>query len=175
MGRYGHDAKLLQRPAELGRLLSSCELLRDRPGRRGVVLEDRVAVVVELQREAVVPEHLAQEEEVAVGVLVLAEEGGNDFAGGVVDGAEDGGWGLVWAEPVVEAAVYLQEHSFLGPAIAAAAVSGWPAALLGSLSRLTAEALYACPAEGYALVAEEQLLEVAVVAGGVAARAQLGH
>ena len=80
MGRYGHDAKLLQRPAELGRLLSSCELLRDRPGRRGVVL-----------------------------------------------------------------------------------------------SRLTAEALYACPAEGYALVAEEQLLEVAVVAGGVAARAQLGH
>ena len=92
-------------------------------GRRGVVLEDRVAVVVELQREAVVPEHLAQEEEVAVGVLVLAEEGGNDFAGGVVDGAEDGGWGLVWAEPVVEAAVYLQEHSFLKPTIAAAAMT----------------------------------------------------
>jgi hypothetical protein len=54
-------------------------------------------------------------------------------------------------------------------------MSGWPASLLGLLSRLAAEALYARPADDDALVAEEQLLEVAVVAGGIAASAQLHH
>jgi hypothetical protein len=56
-----------------------------------------------------------------------------------------------------------------------AAVSGWPASLLGPLSRLAAEALHARPTEDDALVAEEELLEVAVVAGGIAAGAQLHH
>jgi hypothetical protein len=54
-------------------------------------------------------------------------------------------------------------------------MSGWPASLLGPLSRLATEALYARPTEDDALVAEEQLLEVAVVAGGIAAGAHLHH
>jgi hypothetical protein len=54
-----------------------------------------------------------------------------------------------------------------------AAMSGWSALLLGPLSRLAAEAPHARPAEDDALVAEEQLLEVAVVAGGIAAGSQL--
>jgi hypothetical protein len=76
---------------------------------------------------------------------------------------------------VVEAAVYLQEHSFLGSAVPMAAMSGWPALLLGPLSRLATEALHARPTEDDALVAEEQFLEVAIVAGGIAASAQLHH
>jgi hypothetical protein len=134
-----------------------------------------MTVVVELQGDAVAPERLAQEEEVALGVLLLTEESGHDLASGVVDGAEEAGLGLVWAEPVVEAAVYLQEHSFLGSAVPAAAMSGWPALLLGLLSRLAAEALHARPAEDDALVAEEQFLKVAVVAGSVTAGTQLHH
>jgi len=56
-----------------------------------------------------------------------------------------------------------------------AAMSGWPASLLGLLSRLATEALHARPTEEDALVAEEQLLEVAVVALGIPAGAQLHH
>jgi hypothetical protein len=123
----------------------------------------------------VAPEHPAQEEEVTLGVLLLAKECCYDLASGVVNGAEEAGLGLVWAEPVVEATVYLQEHSFLRSAVPMAAMPGWPASLLGPLSRLAAEAPHARPAEDDALVAEEQLLEMAVVAGGIAASAQLHH
>jgi hypothetical protein len=106
---------------------------------------------------------------------LLAKECCYDLAGGVVDGAEEAGLGLVWAEPVVEAAVYLQEHSFLRSAVPMAAMSGWSALLLGPLSRLATEALHARPTEDHALVAEEQLLKVAVVASGVTAGTQLHH
>ena len=175
VGGDGHDAELFQRPAELGRLPAALQLLVDGPGSRGVVLEDGMAVVVELQRDAVRPQHLSEEEEVALGVLLLAKECCYHLASGVVNGAEEADLGLVWAQPVVEAAVYLQEHSFLGSAVPMAAMSGWSALVLGLLSRLAAEALHTRPAEDDALVAEEQFLEVAVVAGGIAAGAQLHH
>jgi hypothetical protein len=123
----------------------------------------------------VAPEHPSQEEEITLGVLLLAKECHHDLAGGVVNGAQEADLGLVWAEPVVEAAVYLQEHSFLGSAVPMAAMSGWSALLLGPLSRLATEALHARPTEDDALVAEEQFLEVAVVASGIAASAQLHH
>jgi hypothetical protein len=132
-----------------------------------------MAVVVELQGDAARPQHLLEEEEIALGVLLLTKQCCYDPASGVVNGAEEAGLGMVWAEPVVEAAVYLQEHSLLRSAVAMAAMSGWPASLLGLLSRLAAEAPHARPTEDDALVAEEQLLEVAVVAGGIAAGAQL--
>jgi len=141
VGGDGHDAELFQRPAELGRLPAALQLLVDGPGSRGVVLEDGMAVVVELQRDAVRPQHLSEEEEVALGVLLLAKECCYHLASGVVNGAEEADLGLVWAQPVVEAAVYLQEHSFLGSAVPMAAMSGWSALVLGLLSRLAAEAL----------------------------------
>jgi hypothetical protein len=47
--------------------------------------------------------------------------------------------------------------------------------MLGLLSRLAAEALHARSTEDDALVAEEQLLKVAVVAGGIAASTQIHH
>jgi len=75
----------------------------------------------------------------------------------------------------VEAAVYLQEHSFLGSAVPMAAMSRWPASLFGPLSRPAAEAPYTRATKDDALVVEEQLLEVAVVAGGIAACAQFHH
>jgi hypothetical protein len=134
-----------------------------------------MTVVIELQGDAVAPEHLAQEEEIALVVLPLTKECRHDLASGVVNGAEEANLGLVWAEPVVEAAVYLQEHSFLGSAVPTAAMSGWPALVLGLLSRLATEALHARPTEDDALVAEEQFLEVAIVAGGIPASAQLHH
>ena len=49
----------------------------------------------------------------------------------------------------------------------------WPVPLLRLLARLAPDALDAGAAEEYAFITDEQLLEVAVVAGGVAARAQL--
>jgi hypothetical protein len=134
-----------------------------------------MAVVVDVQGDATSPQHLPDQEEVALGVLLLAKERCYYLAGGVVNGAEEAELGPLWAEPVVEAAVYLQEHSFLGPAVPAAAMPGWPASLLGLLSRLAAQALHAGPAEDNALVAEEQLAEVRVVAGGIPASPQPHH
>jgi hypothetical protein len=133
-----------------------------------------MAVVVELKWDALALEHLPEEEEVALGVLLLAKEGGNDSAGGVIYGAQKGGLRPIRPDPVGEASVDLQEHSFLSSAVATAAVSGRPAALLGLLPGPTAKALHGRPAEEDALIAEKQLLQMAVVAVGIASLAQ-GH
>ena len=49
------------------------------------------------------------------------------------------------------ATVYLQEHAFLRPAVAPAAVSRWPVALLRFLARLAADAFNALAAKHNAL------------------------
>jgi hypothetical protein len=56
-----------------------------------------------------------------------------------------------------------------------AAMSGWSTLLLGPLSRLATEALHARPTEDDPLVADEQFLEVAVVAVGIATSGELHH
>jgi hypothetical protein len=75
----------------------------------------------------------------------------------------------------MRAAVYLQQHPLLRPAVTPAAVTWRPVPLLRLLARLAPDALDAGAAEDYAFITDEQLLEVAIVAGGVAASAQLYH
>lgn len=73
------------------------------------------------------------------------------------------------------AAVHLQQHAFLGPAVPAAAVSWRTAPLLGLVARLAAEALDRGAANSDALMQQEQLAQVAVVAAGVGTGAQFQH
>jgi len=82
-------------------------------------LEDPVAVTVEGERDAPPAHHLPQEQEVALGVFLLAEDGVGHVACRVVDRTHESKPGAVWAEPLVTAAVNLQEHPTLGHPLAA--------------------------------------------------------
>ena len=57
--------------------------------------------MVDIQRDTPGLQHLLEQEEVAVGVLLLTKDAGQDLAGGIVDGQEKAARRLVWAEPVM--------------------------------------------------------------------------
>lgn len=130
---YRAYAEFRQGTAELSRLSLTLEFLLERPGPLVMVLEYGVAIVVELPGQAAALQYLPEEEEVALGVFLLAKEGGADFARGVVNGAQESAAGQAQAKPVVVAAVHLQEHALLRPAVSPAAVARRPVALLGLL------------------------------------------
>lgn len=96
-----------------GELLCQCE------GHFRFGLEDLVAVAVKGEGKAASPCYSAQEQKVALGVFLLAEGGERNIAGGVVNPADKSEPGAVGAEPLVTAAVDLQEHPGLRPPLPA--------------------------------------------------------
>jgi len=67
-----------------------------------------VAVAVEGEWDAAAAHHFPQEQEVALGVFLVPEDGVRNVAGGVVDRPHQSEPGAVRAEPLVAAAVDLQ-------------------------------------------------------------------
>ncbi len=67
-----------------------------------------MTVAVEGEGDSVPAHHFLQEQEVALGVFLLAEEGVRDIARGVIDRPNESEPGAVRAEPLVTAAVDLQ-------------------------------------------------------------------
>ena len=127
------DAEVPQDPAEVRGVLGALELFLERPV--GVVAdEDAEAIAVEGQRAgrrwcASVLEH----GDVAVQVLGGTEVQGEDGAGGVVDGAEEGHGGPAVFEPGEGTAVELDEGAHAGcgacagRGAAGAGAGAWPA------------------------------------------------
>ena len=86
-----------------------------------------MAIAVEGHRQAVAAGDVAHELEVARAVLLVAEGGEDEPARGVVDGAHEREPGPATLEPVVAAAVDLEEQALAGHPLATAPVAGRPA------------------------------------------------
>ena len=155
---------MLEGPAELSRFLFACEFFSRRPGRLWIDLEDRVAVVIELERDAVLGQHLPKEEKVALGVLVLAKAGRNNGASRVVDSTQESSAVAIGTEPVVVATVELEKNPFLGPPLAARAVARLAPAASGLEALFPANSSDARTAEDDAIPQSEKLGKMAVVA-----------
>jgi hypothetical protein len=96
-----------------------------------IALDDAVSIVIERLGNAVAGEYVAHQEEVAVSILLSAEDGADDYAGGIVDGRQEGAPWLVRTEPQVRTAVDLQQHAGLREAIASPPMP-WGAARMRS-------------------------------------------
>jgi len=101
------DAELIEDTPDLGRQRFAGELFREcerflRPG-----LKDHVAVAVKRERDAALAHHLAQEQEVTLGVLLFAKESVGNVACGVIDRSDESKPGPVWTQPLVAAAIDL--------------------------------------------------------------------
>ena len=77
-------------------------------------LEDRVAVAVEGQGYSIFSDQAAHEQEVAPGILLLGEQGAGHGTGGIVHCQQQRKPGTFLTQPLVVAAVDLQEHPLLG-------------------------------------------------------------
>ena len=109
-GRDGADPELGERPPELGRGAAVGQLLLQGEDGRGRGLEDAVPVAVPGAREAVAADGVAQDDEIPRRVLLVAERGPDQDARGIVDPAHERQPGPAALEPVVAAAVDLDEQ-----------------------------------------------------------------
>jgi hypothetical protein len=117
------DAELLQSAAELGRLAATGELFFDR---QVIVVadEDAVAIAVEAEGNAEAAQQAAEQAKVAASVFGGEELGDGDFAGGIVEEAEQSELRAAIFEPVVEASVEQQHLAFASAAKSALAMRG---------------------------------------------------
>jgi hypothetical protein len=146
--------------AEVGGMLVALEFLRKGPV--GVVPDEHAeAIAVEGQREAVGRADLLEQGRVAVQILGGPEVQGEDGARGIVDRAVEGHGRAPAFQPVMGAAVELDEGAHAGRRGAAGAVLAGAAAVLGREVQSPAEAAHRGPAD-------EETLDLAQLLGGMA-------
>jgi hypothetical protein len=103
--------------------------------------EDAVTVAVHREWDTAALQHRAQHTEVARGILLLAEGGGDDRTGGVVDGAHQRRPAARRPKPVVPRAVELQQHPRSRSSLAATAVTRRAVAVRADETRATQDPL----------------------------------
>ncbi|MDQ7839757.1 MAG: hypothetical protein RDU83_01860 [bacterium] len=157
------DAEFLEGASYLGGRGPALELLSQGEWGAGIAVEDPVAVGVGRSGEAIAPDDLAEEQEVAVGIFLQAEDAAEDLARGVIDGGVEHEARPAIFEPGVMAAVHLDEEAGLGHAFPAAAMA-WGTAGTGAADPGRAEEpLHGLAGKPEALALPEQLGEVVIV------------
>jgi len=157
------DAEFLEGAPDLSGCGPALELLGQGERGTGIAVKDPVAVGVGRSGESIAPDDLAEEQEVAVGIFLQAEDAAEDLARGVVDGGVEHETRPAIFEPGVVAAVHLDEESGLGHALTTAAMA-WGTAGAGAADPGGAEeSLHSPTRYTQALTLSEQLGEVVVV------------
>ena len=123
-GEDGLDPQLLESAAKLGRLLLPLQLLLEVPGVPGRALEDAMPITVEGQGNALASYGSLQKKQIALGVLLLPEQGIGDGTGGIVDGSHQSQIRAPSFQPVVATAVDLKQHPLLRIPLSPASVEG---------------------------------------------------
>ena len=90
----------------------------------GGPVEDAVVIAVHGDGDAFGLYELSQHHEVPMGILLVPKRGGEDVAGGIVDGREERQARAPLLEPIMVAAVELHEQAGSGHALPAPTVSG---------------------------------------------------
>src|SRR5271155_5049919 len=157
---------LLEGAAELGGLAFAGEFFFESPA---VVIahEDGAAVAVESQRDAEATQQAAEQVEVAFGRFRGEELSGENFAAGVVLHAQCGEARTAAFEPVVQAAVALDQFALTRDAQAALAVGRGTAFARGAAPSAAKQTAKSLAAEGEALDLAQLFAEVVVVEAGV--------
>jgi len=118
------DAQLLQGAFDLSGRGFSGQLLGEGRGTSGSSVEDAVAIAVDGDRDAVGLHELPQDHKVPLGILLVPKGGGEDVAGGVVEGREEGQAWAPMLQPIMITAVELHEQAGLRHALTVPTVLG---------------------------------------------------
>ena len=166
-GEYHLDPQLVHGPAELGWPLGEAGA--------GRVLEDPVPVGVQGEGYAAALQEALDQQEVAVGLLHLAEEGVNDCTGGIVycDQQRER-WHPV-PQPRVMTAVHLDQHFLPGHSLVAYPVLGLAPALRTAEPGVDLDTPQGGPADVDAVALAQQLAEMGVVGPCVPGVSQVNH
>jgi hypothetical protein len=83
------DPEFLKRTPDLGRGDIAVELLRQALWRPRIAMKDAMAIGVGCHGQAIAANELAQQQEVAVGILLGAKDASEDLTRGIIDGREE--------------------------------------------------------------------------------------
>ncbi len=136
------DAEFLERAADLGRGDVALELLRQALWSPRIAMKNAMPISVGRRGQAIAADELAQEQEIAVCILLGAKDASQDFTRGIVDGCEEDESRAAILEPGMVTAVHLDEKPGLGHALAPAAMPGRSSGAWTSDARLTQHALH---------------------------------
>lgn len=166
------DPEFLERAADLGRDDGALELLRQALARPRIAMKDAMPIGVSGGRQAIAADELAQQQEIAVRILLGAKDARQDFPRGIVDGREEDEARAALFEPGMGTAVHLDEEAGLGHALAPAAVLGRTPGAWASDACLAQQTLHGGTGQDETLVFPEEFGEVMIVYAGVACAGQ---
>ncbi len=166
------DPEFLERAADLSRGDVALQLLGQALWGPGIAMKDAMAIGVGGCRQAIAADELAQQEEIAVCILLGAKDARHDVARGIVDGREEDEARAAILEPGMVAAVHLDEEPGLGHALAPASMFRRSPGAWTPDARLAQHALDGGTGQDEALVLPEELGEVMIVCAGVARAGQ---
>ncbi|MFN0072531.1 MAG: hypothetical protein ACKVVP_13685 [Chloroflexota bacterium] len=138
---------------------------RPRCGR--IVQEDAETIMIERLGDTVGPEHLAQQQQVALGILLGPEHRGHHGTGRIVNGGQERTAGLVGARPGMRAAIDLKQHAHLRDAIPAPPMPGWSTGMGRWPPGVPQNATETRPAQERIMLAGQELGDVAIVPIGI--------
>lgn len=167
MGADPADAEFLEGAADLGRFGPTVQLLGQGERGAGITVKDPVAVRVGGTGQAVPPDELTEEQEVALGIFLQAEDPTEDFPGGVIDGSVQDEPRPAVFEPGVVAAVHLDQEAGLRHALAAAPMAGWAAGPGTANAGGAKQPLHGLAREAERLAVPQQFGEVMIVGARV--------
>ncbi len=121
---YRGNAQLFQKPAELGMMLLTFQLLLDGCLFTVSRLEDRVPVMIKGMRQTGFSHDMLQELKIPLRVFLFTEKGISHLTRGIIYSPNQGHLRSPPLQPVVMAGINLQEHALLGKPLSAGAVSG---------------------------------------------------
>lgn len=128
LGRVGADpvdAQFMEGTADLGGLGATLELLGEGEREPRIAMKDPMPIGVGGAGEAVAANEAAEEQKVAMGVLLETEDALQDLSGGIVQGSDEDEAGTPVLKPGVMTAIHLDQEARLRHALAAAAMPGW--------------------------------------------------
>ncbi len=174
MGGDPVDAQLMQGAADLGqwaRVAPELLVEREGPG-AGLIGDDAVPIAIEGDGDPAGADQLTQHHEVAGGLFLRPEDRGGDLVGGIVDGAVEHEARPAPFEPIVVAAVPLEEQAGLRHALAPTTEPAAVARPRAGEAGRPEPTVDRGPRDGQAVGLSEVLGEVGVVEPGVASFGQ---
>jgi len=166
-GRDPADPEFLQEASHLGGCPSPPKLLVEAPGAVASAMEDAVAIGVGGEGEARSEGEVAEDVKVTDGRFLFLEPPGEDLPCGIIDRGVEHEHGAAVFEPRMMTGIELDEHPFLGHALAAGAMFGGTPSPGAGEAGLVQEATDGLARDPQSFPLPEELGEVLMVHCGI--------